>query len=107
MFFRGGGDCVFCLFQSEFFFVGDKISDVCFKDGITKSIEANCSHKFDQDVAINCVREKEKPRYKLSYRLFKEHYGYDSLLYISPFPTLIQLEEFICGIQHCVTVLVS
>ena len=50
------------------------------------------------------VREKVKPRCKLSYKLFKEQDGHDPLFGISPFPTLNQLKDFLGGIQHCVTV---
>ena len=50
------------------------------------------------------VREKLKPWYKLSYKLFKEEYGYYSLIEISPFTTLVMLKYFLGGIQHCITV---
>ena len=68
-----------------------------------------CLNKKDKielahDAALNHVTEKEKPRCKLSYKLFKEQDGYDPLLDISTFSTLIQLKEFIDGVQHCVTV---
>ena len=53
-----------------------------------------CLNKKDKielahDAALNHVTEKEKPRCKLSYKLFKEQDGYDPLLDISPFITLI------------------
>ena len=50
------------------------------------------------------VIENGKPRCKISYKLFKEEYGYYPLLDISPFPTSIQLKYFLGGIHHCVTV---
>ena len=34
----------------------------------------------------------------------KEEYGYDHLLDIYPYPTLIQLKDCLGGIYHCVTV---
>ena len=40
---------------------------------------------------------------KLSYKLFVEEYGYSQFLGISPFPSLMQWSDFICGIQNCVT----
>ena len=53
---------------------------------------------------MNNVREKGKIRCKLSYRVFKEEYGYYTLLGIYPYPAVIQLKEFLRGIHHCVTV---
>ena len=53
---------------------------------------------------MNRVREKVKPRRKLLYKLFKEQNGYDLLIVIYQFPTLIQLKEFLGGIQDFVTV---
>ena len=38
------------------------------------------------------------------YKLFEEQDRYGPLHDISPFPTLIQLIDFLGGIQHCVTV---
>ena len=67
-------------------------------------LKANYRLKFSQDVAMNSLIENGKPQIKLSYNVFKEQYGYDSLLDISQFPTFIHLKEFIGGIRHCVTV---
>ena len=50
------------------------------------------------------MREKGKIQAKLSYKLFEGGNKYDPLLEISPFPTLVQLTYFLCGTQHCVTV---
>ena len=41
------------------------------------SIKANNSLKISQDVALNHVRDKGKPLCKISYKIFKEQYGYD------------------------------
>ena len=38
-----------------------------------------------------------------SYKVFEEQDGYDPLIDISTFTTLIQLTEFLGSIQHCVT----
>ena len=50
---------------------------------------------------MNNVRAKVQPRCKLSYKVFEEQDGYDPLLEISMFPTLIQLKAFLGGLQHC------
>ena len=55
-------------------------------------------------MAINHVREKVKSLCKILYTLFKEDIGYYPFIDISPFPTLIQLKDFLCGIHHFVTV---
>ena len=55
-------------------------------------------------MALNYVRDKGKPQCKLSYKLLKEEYGYDTLVEIYPYPTLVQLKYFLGGIHHCVTV---
>ena len=55
-------------------------------------------------MALDFARERGKTRRKISHKLFKEQYGYDKLLDIYPFPTLILLTEFLDGIQDCVTV---
>ena len=60
--------------------------------------------KFYHDVALNHVREKGKSLYKISYKVLKEEYGYYTLLGIYPYPKLIQLNDFIGRIHHCVTV---
>ena len=83
---------MFCSFSSEFRFIGDKISADYFKDGITPPLKANDSLKISQYVAINCEREKGKPRCKILYKVSKEEGGYDPLLDIYPFKTLIQLK---------------
>ena len=54
---------------------------------------------------MNHVRENGKPQSKLLYKLFKGEDKYDTLLDINSFPTLIQLKDFLGGIDHCVTVL--
>ena len=56
-------------------------------------LKANERLKLSQDVASNHVREKVKPQCKLSYKVFEEKYGYDTLLGISPFPTLIRVDR--------------
>ena len=53
---------------------------------------------------MNHEIEKDKPQWKLSYKVFEDQYGYDPLLEISPHPTLFQLKDFLGGIRHCVTV---
>ena len=53
---------------------------------------------------MNHLIEKGKSRCKISYKLSKEEYRYDPFLGISPFPTLIQLKDFLGGIKRCVTV---
>ena len=58
--------------------------------------------KFAQDVALSYVRETGKPRCKLSHKILKLEYEYYPLLDISPYPTLIQLKDFLDGIHHCV-----
>ena len=78
---------------STFYFVGDIISAYCFKYEITPSVKANDRLKFDKDVAFNRVGEKLKPQFKVLYKLLKELYGYDTLLEISKYPTLIQLKK--------------
>ena len=55
-------------------------------------------------MALNFVRDKGKPRYKLSYKLLQEKDGYVTLIKKCPFQTLIQLNQFLDGIQHYVTV---
>ena len=49
------------------------------------------------------VREKGKPRCKISYKVFKEQDGYYQLLDIYTFTTLIQLGYFFDDTQHCAT----
>ena len=55
-----------------FFLVGDKISAERFRDEITTFLKANDWHNFSQDVTLNHVREKIKPRCKLSYKVLKK-----------------------------------
>ena len=59
---------------------------------------------FFQDVALNNVRENGKPQFKLSYKLLKKEYLYNTLLDIYPYTTWIQLKFFLDGIQPSVTV---
>ena len=94
----------FFSFLYSFFFIGNKFSADRFKDGITPSLKANDRLTFSQDVALNYVRDKGKPRCKLSYKLLKEEDGHDQLIEMSPYPTFIQLKYFLGGIHHCVTV---
>ena len=42
--------------------------------------------------------------WKLSYKVFRIEYGYYPLIDIYNYPPLIQLKDFLRGIQHCVTV---
>ena len=96
--------CVFCSLSSALFFIGDKIAADCFKDKITPLLKANDTLKFSQEVALNHERKKGNLQCKLSYKELKDEYGYDPLLETSPYQTLIQLEYFLRGIHHCVTV---
>ena len=96
---------MFCLLSSAFLFFGDKVSACRFKDEIIPSLKANYRLKSDRDVEKNHLIDKGKTRCKLSYKLFKEEYGYDTLLDISTYPTFIKLKDFPGGIHHCVTVL--
>ena len=64
--------CVFCSLSSTFFLIVDKIAADLFKDGITTYLKANDRLKFAQDMAINIVREKVKPRTKFYYKTLKE-----------------------------------
>ena len=87
--------------------VGEKVIADHYKEMIIPSLKTKDRLKLDQDGAIHNVKEKRKPWCKLSYKLFEEKYGYDPLLDIYPFPTLIQLKYFIGGIEHCVTFLLD
>ena len=91
--------------SSTFYFISDKIAADNFKDGMTPSLKANYGLKFAQDVALNRVREKVKPRCKMSYKLLNEEYLYDPLLDIAPYSTLFQFKYDLDGIHHCVTVI--
>ena len=66
-------------------------------------LKANDKLKFSQDVVLNNIRDKGKPKYKLSHKVLKEEDGYDPLLDISPYTTLIQLKYSFDVIHHCVT----
>ena len=52
-------------------------------------LKANNGIRFAQDVAMNHVRDKGKPLCKLSYKIFKDQDGYDTLPIIYLFSTLI------------------
>ena len=96
--------CVFCSLSSVFFFIGDKVAADILKDEIIPLINAKDRLKFSQDVALNNFIVKGKPQFKLSYILFEEKDVYDTLIFISPFPTLSHFADSICGIQYCVIV---
>ena len=98
---------MFCSLSSVFYSIGDKIDADCFKYEIIPLVKANDRIKFDQDVTLNHVREKVKPRCKLLYKLFKEENVYDILLEVSPYPILIQLKYFLVRIDNCITVVGS
>ena len=95
---------MFCSFSWAFFFVGDKVSIDHFKDEIITSLKSNNRLKFSQDVAINHLIDKGKLRCNLWNKVFEEKSAYYPFLYISPFPSLIWLTDFLGEIQHCVTV---
>ena len=86
-------------------FSGNKVVADGFKDDIIPSLKAKSRLQPDHEVILNQGREKVKPRCKLSYKVFNEKYGYDTLIEIFPFPTLLQLTKFIAGIKNCVTVI--
>ena len=88
-------------------FIADKIASGHFKDEIMPSIKENDGFKLSQDVASNHVREKVKQRCKLPYTLLKEEDGYDFLIDISPYPTLIQLKLFLAGSNIVLQLLIS
>ena len=69
-----------CLLSYVFYFIGDKISAYHFKDEITPSLKAKDRLKYAHYVAMNQIREKEKPLCKLLYEWFKVKYGYNLLL---------------------------
>ena len=68
------------------------------------SLEENEKVKFSQYLVLYYVREKVKPQWIISYKVFKEEYGYYPMLDISIFPTSMQLKYSLRGIHHCVTV---
>ena len=86
--------------------MGDNIFDDNFRDTIIYLLLKNVRLKLSQDVTINHVKEKGKPRCKLSYKVFELKYGYYSLLEIYMFQTFILLKDFLGEIQHYVTVFV-
>ena len=55
--------------------IDHKIAAGCHKDEITPSLKTNYRLKFSHYVEMNNVREKGKPRYKLSFKVFREQYG--------------------------------
>ena len=81
-----------------------KITAGHFKYEILPSLNAKYSIEFDISVAMHFLREKRKPRWKISYEIFKETYDYDPLIDIYLFPTLIQLTGVIGGIQNCIKI---
>ena len=89
--------------SSVYYVIVDKIAADSFKDEITPWLKANDRLKFSQDVALNNAREKGKPQREISYKVLKEEYGYDPLLDMSTYITLIQLKYYLGGINHCVT----
>ena len=96
--------CVFCSLSYSFLFVCDKVAADHFKDEIIPSRQEKERIQFAINVSMNHTREKGKQRFKFSYKLFKEQDGYYPFIDTYPFTTLINLKEFPCGIQHCVTV---
>ena len=92
------------FFSSEIVFVCDKVAASPFKYAIILTLKSKNSLKFDQDTASDYVRDKEKHDAKVSYKLFEDKYGYDTLLNIYPFQTLFQLKNFLGGIQFFFTV---
>ena len=95
---------MFYLFSSVFFFFGEKVSENCFRDDIISSRQDEDGIKFAQNVALSYVKEKKKPQWNFSKKVFNEKDGYDPFIDISTFPTVIKLEYFLGGIHHCVTV---
>ena len=98
---------VFCSLSYAFYLIGDKISSDHYEDEITPLLKANERHTFSKDVVLNHVRDNGKPRYKLSYKLLKEKDEYYPLLYISPYPTLIQVKDYLGGSTILLQLLVS
>ena len=96
--------CSFCSLPCSFFIVCEKIAAYIFKDGIIHPLKSKDSLKFALGMTLNHVIEKVNPWWKHSYKVFRKQYGCDPFIDIYPFPTLIQLTEFIGGVQHCVTV---
>ena len=94
---------VLCLLLYVFFFVGNKVTVDHSKDDIIPFIKEKDRIEFYPSIAMNHVREKGKPRLKLTYIIFKETYVYDSLLLIYPFLALINFTESLGGIRHFFT----
>ena len=57
---------MFCSLSYFVVVVADEIATDCFKGEITPSFKANYRLKFAQNVAMNHVKEKRKPQYKIS-----------------------------------------
>ena len=55
-------------------------------------------------MALNSVIEKVKQLRKISYKLLKEEDGYNLLIDIYSYPTLVQLKYFLGRTHHCVSV---
>ena len=85
-------------------FIGDKIASGHFKDEITPSLKADDKIKCFQGVALNRVRNKGKPRCKLSYKVLNEECIFFTSLDIFPYLILIQLKDSLGEIHHFVTV---
>ena len=66
-----------------------------FKYEIKPLLKANHILKFAQHMTLNNVIKKRKPLLKLSYNVLKEEDGYDPLLEISPYPTLIHVKDYL------------
>ena len=66
-----------------------KSSTDYFKDEITPWLKTNGRFKVARDVVLNHVTDKVKPQYKLSSNVFIGYDGYDTLINISSYPTLI------------------
>ena len=92
-----------CSLSYEVYCIGDKIAPYRFKDEITRLLKANYGLKFDEDVALNHIREKVKPRCKIPYKVLKEEDTYVQFIAIYKYPTLIQLKYYLERIHHCVT----
>ena len=62
---------------------------------------------MSQYVALNHVRDKGKPQWKLSYKVLKEEYECDNSIEISSYLTLIKLKYFLVGSNIVLQLLVS
>ena len=63
---------MFCSLLFVLFFTDDKIATDYLKVEIKPSLKSKNGLKFTQAVALNHVREKVKPIFKLSYKSLKE-----------------------------------